>query len=114
MKCGAEADFVLKYANVIVNSQVSLVAVYDSPQCAAMVNYYNSSTSVTRNAFSFLYKLVPIDTSSQNNTTSYERALSRLVNRNLTSEHNVTIFLTSLHNLLEIRVFLLLLLKLQK
>ncbi len=86
MKCGREFDFITKYANVIVKMKLSIVAIYDSPQCAALVNY---GPTASLNVSSFFYKLVPVDVSMANRTKNYEETLTRLVSSNLTTGHNV-------------------------
>jgi hypothetical protein len=82
-------------AQVLANS-INVIAVYDSPQCAPLVNYNSMTQGLTlaeSNAYERLYKLVPYDASlSDTNYDSLVDTLTRAIQANLTNQFTVCPF----------------------
>lgn len=89
LRCGEESLFMQAYWSQIYKYNINVIALYDSPQCLALVNsnnnQYQSLNSTQLAAQAYLYKLVAVDT--KNDFVSYGQTLQSMIYPNLTSNY---------------------------
>jgi hypothetical protein len=74
------------YSAQIAALAINVISIYDSPQCVPLVNYQMSTLAQTLpsglfNAYTYLYKFVPVDINT--NYAIYSQTLSGYLNKNL-------------------------------
>jgi hypothetical protein len=97
VRCGEEAAFMSNYSAQILAGSINVVAVYDSVQCAALVNYnavfMAGLTMSQMSSYAYLYKLVPYDSSlNASNYANFTAKLTAVAKANLTDPYTVRIF----------------------
>lgn len=94
--CGQEVDFVEAYGQLVREKGVNVVTLYDSPTCVALLNYqtskFNQLTARNRTDFSFMYKMVPVDSAlTEANYAIYSNKLSQMIKANLNQTKSVSL-----------------------
>lgn len=89
------------YSTLINTYNINLIAIYDSPQCVSIANFAPTNLNSTqKSAYSYLYKLVPVDL--QNDANAYSLKLQSIINplTNLQSNYlfEVILYIESKHN----------------
>lgn len=92
LRCGEEIEFMNNYgANLGLTVFTNVIAIYDSPQCLAMANYYTNSMNLTQiSNYQYMYKLVPFD-STVSSYSAFLGSITSAIKPNLTGSYQVSL-----------------------
>lgn len=88
LRCGEEAIFMKLYWSQINAYGINVIAIYDSPQCLAVVNINNQFSTLNStqlSTYKYLYKLVAVDIN--NDFVSYGNRLQSMIYQNLQNNY---------------------------
>lgn len=90
LRCGEEIEFMNNYGGSLgLTVFTNVIAIYDSPQCLALANYYTNSMNLTQiSNYQYMYKLVPFD-STVSSYSGFLSSITSAIKPNLTGWYQV-------------------------